>query len=143
MRGRLPTGLEECLDKLEGDVETKERLKAVFDVVYGEMRLQEACALLNLGETRVHQLRETALRGALTAIKPKPAGRPSRVMSPELERIRVLEERVQELEQALHAAGVRDEVALVLQRPSAGENALDDNDEKKTPPRTVRIRKPR
>jgi hypothetical protein len=58
MRGRLPTGLEECLDKLEGDVETKERLKAVFDVVYGEMRLQEACALLNLGETRVHQLRK-------------------------------------------------------------------------------------
>ena len=72
MRGRWPSGLE-YIDKLEGTVESKERLKAVLETLHGQARLLEACAQLQIGETRFHQLRETALQGALTALEARPA----------------------------------------------------------------------
>ena len=69
MRGRWPSG-REYVDKLSGSAETKERLKTIFDTMYGEKRLLEACAQLDIGETRFHQLRELALQAALAAIEP-------------------------------------------------------------------------
>jgi hypothetical protein len=146
MRGRLPAG-PEYIDKLKGSPETKERLKAILDTLYGEARVLEVCAQLGLGETRFHQLREAALQAALTAIEPRPAGRPSRTTSTEAERIDALERRVRELEQALHEAQVREEIALVLphvQRTGPGrEGSPAGGAEKKTPSLAVKIRKPR
>src|SRR5260370_39470645 len=80
----------------------------------GEQRLLEACAQLEVGETRFHQLRELARQGALSAIEPRPAGRPSRAPWSEAEQIRALQARIEELELALHEAQVREEIALVL-----------------------------
>jgi hypothetical protein len=135
------------VDKLNGSVETKERLKMIFDTMYGERRLLEACAQLDIGETRFHQLRELALQAALAAIEPRPAGRPSRTALSETEQIRSLEQRVQELELALHEAQVREEIALVLphlQRTvGAGEDATAVSEEKKMRQRRVKIRKSR
>jgi hypothetical protein len=143
MRGRWPHG-PEYLDKLEGSVEAKERLKAILDTMYGEARLQDVCDQLDLGETRVRQLREVGLQAALTAIEAKPAGRPSRVTTLESETIRVLQERVRELEHALHLAQVREEAALVLSLVSrTSQEGSADDEEKKTPSPAVRIRKPR
>src|SRR6202521_3010891 len=113
MRGRWPTGID-YIDKLDGADATKERLKVIFDTLTGETRVLEACATLAIGETRFHQLRETALQGALTALEPRPPGRPSRTATADTEEIRVLRRRVVELEQALHEAQVREEIALVL-----------------------------
>ena len=146
MRGRWPQG-SEYVDKLEGSVETKERLKAILDTMYGQMRLLEACGDLDISETRFHQLRELGLQGALTAMEPRPAGRPSRASQTEAEQIRVLQQRVQELEQALHEAQVREEIALVLPhlvRPTRqGECETAVVEGKKTRRRRQRIRKPR
>ena len=113
MRGRWPSG-PEYIDKLHGSVETKERLKAILDTMYGQARLLEVCAQQHIGETRFHQLREIAMQAALMAIEPRPAGRPSRTSTAQSEQIRTLEQRVRELEQALHQAQVREEIALVL-----------------------------
>ena len=136
MRGRWPQG-PEYVDKLAGSAETKERLKAILDTLYGQARLLEACQQLGIAETRFHQLREIALQSALTAIEPRPAGRPSRLSSSAAEQIRALQVRVQELEQALHEAQVREEIALVLPhlgRPgSAAAADAVDRDEKKRP----------
>src|SRR5262245_49032404 len=145
MRGRWPSG-PEYLNKLDGSVETKERLKAILDMMYGEVRLLEACAQLGISETRIHQLREQAMRGALTAIAPRPAGRPSRVLASEAEQIRALQARVRELEQALHESQVREEIALVL--PHLGRTSSTEEDPalgsgKKTRRRQLKIRKPR
>jgi hypothetical protein len=151
MRGRWPSG-REYIDKLTGSDETKARLKAIFDTMYAGKRLQEACAEVGVGETRLHQLREVALQAALTAIEPRPAGRPSRAVAAEPERIRTLEQRVKDLELALHEAQVREEIALVLphlrqpSRPvatSVAEGVTTVAEEKKTRLRRLKIRKPR
>jgi hypothetical protein len=146
MRGRWPAG-PEFLDRLVGSVEDKERLKAILDTMYGEKRLLEVCAQLDLGETRFHQLRELALQAALSAITRRPAGRPSRASASEAELVRALQARVQQLEQALHEAQVREEIALVLPRlarpagPGEGPTALAAG--KKTRPGRVKMRKSR
>jgi hypothetical protein len=146
MRGRWPAG-PEYIDKLLGSAATKERLKAILDTLYGELRLLEACAQLEVGETRFHQLREQALQGALAALEPRPAGRPSRTATSEAAVIRALQERVQELEQALHEAQVREEIALVLPRVArtagVGEGTTAAAAGKKNAQGRVRIRKPR
>ena len=144
MRGRWPSG-PEYIDKLVGSDDIKERLKVILKTLSGETRLLEACAQLGLGETRFHTLREIALQGALSALEPRPAGRPSRASTTEAEQIRALEQRVRELQQALHESQVREEIALVLpnlQRTTAAD-APTMEAEKKMPPQPVRIRKPR
>ena len=113
MRGRWPQGLE-YIDKLDGSLQTKERLKTILETLMGPTRMLEACAQLQIGETRFHQLRQVALQAALSALEPRPGGRPSRSASADNERIRALQERVAELEHALHEAQVREEIALVL-----------------------------
>ena len=146
MRGRYPAG-PEYIDKLTGSPESKDRLKAILDTLSGVARLQEACDELGLRYTRFHQLRETALQAALSALEPRPPGRPSRPTSYETELIRLLQQRVTELEQALHVAEVGEEIALVLHRVhrTAGPDPVptETPEGKKTRPNPVRIRKPR
>jgi hypothetical protein len=112
MRGRWPLGLE-SLEQLAGSEQTKERLRVILETLFGEKRLQEACSQLEVGETRFAQLREAALQGALAAIEPRPAGRPSRT-APEGDQVRTLQARVEQLELELEIAQVREEIALVL-----------------------------
>jgi len=103
----------------------------------------EACVELGIGETRFHQLRETALQAALVAIARKPAGRPSLGSVSESELIRRQEERIEELELALHEAQVREEIALVLPQVRIVANGETAEAEKKMPRRRVKIRKSR
>lgn len=138
MRGRLPAGLE-YIDKLVGEREAKERLKAILATLCGDKRLLEACAEMDIGETRFHQLREIALQAALDAITRRPAGRPSLTSLSEADQVRRQAERIEELELALHEAQVREEIALVL---SNGQ-PLDEDAGKKMPQERVKIRKPR
>jgi hypothetical protein len=144
MRGRLPAG-PEYIDKLLGSPESKQRLKGILDTLYGEARLLDMCSQLDIRETRFHQLRELALQGALNALEPRPAGRPSRAATPEVEIIRALEQRVNELEHALHETQVREEIALVLpnlQRTADTDGALTV-EEKKMRQQHGKVRKPR
>ena len=86
-------------------------------------------------------------------MEPRPGGRPSRhasadsADSADSATIRALQERVAELEQALHEAQVREEIALVLPRlhRTAGDDPAPAADvgEKKTRRRPVKIPKPR
>ena len=143
MRGRWPWGLE-YIDQLDGSTQTKERLKAILDTLVGERRLLEACAQLDIGETRFHQLREAALQAALAAIEPRPAGRPCRTAVCDVQQMQALQQRVQELELALWEAQVREEIALVLPQVRHSE-ALDAPaaERKKMRQRRVKLRKPR
>jgi hypothetical protein len=146
MRGRWPHGLE-YIDKLDGSVQTKERFKVILQTLMGPTRMLEACAQLEIGETRFHQLRQVALQAALAALEPRPGGRPSHSATAADETIRALQARVAELEDALHQAQVREEIALVLprlQRTAGADRAPDAGaDEKKMRRRHVKISKPR
>jgi hypothetical protein len=145
MRGRWPAGLE-YIDKLEGSVATKERFKSILCTLFHQARVVDVCSHHGFGETRFEQLRHTSIQGALNSIEPRPAGRPSRASLAQTEQIRLLEQRVRELEQALHEAEVREEIALVLQptqRNEADASMTATCVEKKMRRRRVKIRKSR
>ena len=144
MPGRWPDGLE-YLDKLEGSVEAKQRFKAILDTLFAQARTLDVCAQLGISATRFQQLREACMQGGLTAIESRPAGRPRRTESAETEEIRMLRQRVRELEQALLESQVREEIALVLphHRRTDDTCATAADVEKKMPPRHVKIRKSR
>lgn len=141
MRGRRPQG-PEYVDKLEGTLEAKERLKVILDTMYGRLRRLQACAELNISQTRFWQLRDEALQGALDAIEARPAGRPSQQTQADAARVRELEQRVRELELEVQHAQVREEVALILPHASVGAAAASASGEgKKTRRRNVKLRK--
>ena len=144
MRGRRPQG-PEYVDKLQGSLEAKERLKVILDTMSGQLRRLQACAELNIGETRFWQLRDQALQGALAAIEARPGGRPSQNEQADRQQVHELQQRVQELEQELHHAQVREEIALILPHASLAEPgaAAPGDERKKTRRRRVKLRKSR
>lgn len=116
MRGRQSAGSGHVATLLGSD-EAKTRLEAILRVLAGECRVEDACALLGVGEARFHQLRSAALQGALDALAPRPRGRPAApLVDPAVDR---LQREVEELRQELRAARVREEIALVLPRLAA------------------------
>jgi hypothetical protein len=141
MRGRWPSG-PEYIDQLQGAVEEKERLKTILATLSGDKRVLQACAELGIGETRFHQLRQTALQAALAALARRPAGRPRRVSSPESEQVRRQQQRLEELELAVQEAQVREEIALVLAHGRGGDAGGAATEKKGRRPR-VKVRKPR
>jgi hypothetical protein len=126
MRGRRPKG-PEFVDRLDGSAEAKRRLRVVLEVTAGRLRVHEACAQLGLSEQRFHQLRDQAFAGALAGLEPGLPGRPPRTQTPEQEQVQALAARLAAKEVELHAAQVREEIALTL-----GRGAGPDAPEKKT-----------
>ena len=134
MRGRYPAGVD-YVDKLDGAAADKGRLKAILQTLSGAARLLEVCTQLGIRETRFHQLRERALQGALDAIAPRPAGRPSLRSTPAAERIDELEQTLAENELQLQQALVRAEVALIV------AHGVEAESEKRGRCSTVKLRK--
>jgi hypothetical protein len=113
MRGRRPAG-PGYVDHLNGTAETKRRLKVILQTMRGELRLSEACELLDVCPQRLHQLREEAMQGALAALEPRPAGRPPQTRADE--QVEQLQQKLADAEVELRAAQAREEIALVLPR---------------------------
>jgi transposase-like protein len=102
----------EHVESLEGEAGAKRRLRAVLETIAGDLTVEEACARLGVSASRFAQLREEALSGALRALEPRPAGRPSAPPAdPEVTR---LSRENAELRHDLEAARIRAEMALVM-----------------------------
>ena len=111
MRGRYPAG-PEYVDQLQGSAEAKRRAKIILETVRGELRVQEACAILKISEQRFGQLRQELLQAAVASMEAQPAGRPrASDVDPELA---ALQEQLAALKDELRAAQVREEIALTL-----------------------------
>ena len=110
--GRPPKGVDH-VDRLEGSEELKRRLKVVLETIVGSRSIEDACAALGVGESRLHEMRQEALVGALGALMPKPAGRPAKPAM-ETTKEQELQERIERLEEDLQAAYVRTELALAM-----------------------------
>jgi len=111
---RPPKG-PRLVDSLDGDEETKERLKTVLETIAGETPIADACARLGIGEARFHVLRKEALQGALAGIAPKPLGRPPKAApSAEAQRVGELEAQVDQLGTELQASQIREELAVAF-----------------------------
>jgi transposase-like protein len=104
------------VDQLPGSAEDKRRLKVIMETMTGELRLLEACRILDVSPQRFHQLREEALQGALAGLAPRPKGRPRQPPTPEQQRIAELEKELALAQLELRAAQAREEIALVLPR---------------------------
>ena len=100
--------------KMDGSEEAKHRLRLVLETLSGLRSLKEACEELGISEARFHQLRDGALQGALSAVEPKPAGRPPDQLAQEDPRMAALEEEVKELRIDLRASQVREEIAALM-----------------------------
>jgi hypothetical protein len=122
MRGRHPSG-PEYVNYLNGSPRAKERLWVVLETMAGRYRVQEACELLGICEQRFDQLRQQALQAALVELESKPGGRPRRQPQAAFEETRALRQQVTDLEAELHAAHVREEIALIL--PRAAQQATE------------------
>jgi len=115
MRGRRPAG-PAYVEHLEGADEDKQRLKVIMQTMTGELRLLEACRILNVCPQRFHQLRQEAMQSALDGLAPRPKGRPRQPATPEEQRIVELEKQLAAAKVELCAAQAREEIALVLPR---------------------------
>jgi len=107
---------------MDGSETARARLQQIVRALAGQTSVPEACAALDIGESRFHQLREEALQGALAALEPRPSGRPARPAEPGAARIAALEQELRERERELQAYRIRLELAEALpglRRPDA------------------------
>jgi hypothetical protein len=110
--GRPPVG-PESVRELDGARGEKQRLEVILETFTGRLTIGKACAELNLGRSRFHELRVKALQGALDALAPGVPGRPPKEAST-TPREAELERELKRARQALDGARVRAEVALVM-----------------------------
>ena len=130
MRGRRPSG-PECVGRLAGSDQAKERLQAILETLAGTCRVQDACRRLGISEPRFHQLRQQVLEAALERLEPQPAGRKPAPPSPERDRLAVLADELAARDVELRAAQARAEIALTLPRVADAPAAPE---KKMTPP---------
>ena len=111
--GRRPLGPRQ-VETLEGSAPSKARLAVILETIAGERTVAEACAELKIGESQFHALRRQALQNALTALEPKPRGRPKSEPTPEEARIAELEEALAEAREEVEIERIRAELAAVM-----------------------------
>lgn len=120
MRGRYPAGWE-YMDQFDASDEAKERFRVTVEILTGACRVQEACARLGIGTSRLEQVRHDAVSGALAALaRQRPGRKPRRVSELEAEVAQLRQQNAQ-LRAALEVATIRAEVAAAL--PRVGANA--------------------
>jgi hypothetical protein len=135
--GRKPRCLEH-VDKLDGSSQAKERLKYLLATLSGELTIPEACAALEICESRFHQIRNEWLQAAVSSLEPATPGRPLQV-SPESERIAELEQELARSARQLELAQLKAELARTL--PMAGRRlASPKTAEKQKTPRGKKSR---
>ena len=119
---------------LDGSEHAKERMEAILGTIAGKLTIREACDRMGIEEAMFFRLRMQALQAGLSRLEPRPAGRPSRGISAEGERIADLEQELQDKERELKGTEARLEIAQVMPQ------LLEDVKLKKTTDRKHRRR---
>ena len=127
MRGRRPAG-SEYVDRVPGSQTAKERARIILQTITGELRVAQACALLDISPQRFHQLREEAVRGFVANLELGAPGRPPQTPAPEAEKVQSLQNQLAAQDLELRAARAREEIALTLPRV-----VQESGPQKKTP----------
>jgi len=112
-RGRRTSG-SKLVETMDGSRHAKKRLKLILDTLSGKVTIIDACAALGINEAAFHKLRRRTLEESLQGLEPRQPGRRAHERSPEEERIEQLEDEVEQLHLELHAARVREELALAM-----------------------------
>lgn len=130
-RGRPPKG-PQLADNVEASDQARLRLKVILQTIAGELTIPQACAQLDIGEARFHELRTEWLQFAVKGLEPKPLGRPAQATPQEQDEIDRLRRQKADLELYLQAARVREQIALTMPHLLADEDHPEDRFELKT-----------
>jgi hypothetical protein len=126
VRGRRPVGIK-LIEHVQGSAAAKLRLQRILETLTGQCTVGEACQLLGIAARRFHILRMQWLQQAVQDLELRPPGRPSHTTHAEDTRALALEAEVQRLRIDLHAARIREEIALavphLLQRSGKAKRA--------------------
>ncbi|MHC4931802.1 MAG: transposase [Planctomycetota bacterium] len=114
MSGGRPTFGVDHVDGIDAPEEEKRRVKTVLLTMTGELSVAQACARLGLGHTRFHELRREILEAAVAGARPGRPGRPRKEEPAAAKEVRRLTRRVAWLEEELHLARMRTELAVAL-----------------------------
>jgi hypothetical protein len=132
------------VDALDAPEAEKHRLRIVLRTIASEITIAQACEELGVGESRFHEIRRTALEGALAALGPQPIGRPRRATQVEatVREIAALRSRVAELERTLTVAQLRANLLTLGDASPGPESAPPESvsSQKKTPSRADKHR---
>jgi hypothetical protein len=125
---------------LAGSKHAKERMIWFLQTLAGERSVGDACAELEIGESRFFAQRVAWLQEALALLEPRSPGRPAKPEPPIAPaEVQTLRERVRELEARAAAVEVQAELARtlphVLHRPRPGKKT-------KSPARRRAVRLP-
>jgi hypothetical protein len=112
-RGRPPKGVHH-VDSTAASEQAKQRLKLLLQTLSGELSVEQACAQLQIGTARFHELRDAWLQAAVTALEPKPKGRPPAPPPQEPDEFEQLRARNKRLELELRAAQIREQIAALM-----------------------------
>ena len=110
----------------------KHRLEVILETLTGEVTIADACEELGIGESRFHELRKTALEGALETMRPGYAGRP-RKDRPSPEQIDEMRRKIKDLERELRREQTRTEVKQIV---GARKPSMSDEIFKRGAPKT-------
>jgi hypothetical protein len=135
--GRPPLG-PELVDRLGTTEEAKTRLKAILETMTGMKTVEDACAQLDISESRFHELKSIALTAAAVSLEPAPRGRPRKQDDPAAGELEQMKQKIAELEQELIFAKARAVVATAFPHL-----IKDPNTEKKKNPRDERRKRRR
>jgi hypothetical protein len=102
------------VEHFDADPNAKRRLQVLLQTISGEISVPDACNQLNISQARFFELRATMLEAALHSLEPKPAGRPVHPIDPASQHIEQLEQQILDLRVHLHAAQLREEIALAM-----------------------------
>ncbi len=124
--GRPPEG-PSLVDRMDGPELPKLRLRTVLEVIAGQRSVEEACDLLRVSRSRFYEFQSLVLAGAMDALTPRAPGRPRQEPAEPDERLKRLEDKLEDLEIDLKAAQIREEIAEVM------PHVLKRRDSKKKP----------
>ena len=112
-RGRPPKGVNH-VDSTEASEQAKQRLKILLQTISGELTVEQACTQLQISEARFYELRDEWLQAAVSALEPKPQGRPPAPPPQEPDELEQLRARNKRLELELRAAQIREQIAAMM-----------------------------
>ena len=75
MRGRRPAG-PEYVKQVPGSESAKQRALLILQTIAGDLRLSQACEVLDICPQRFDQLRAEALAALVASLEPGTPGRP-------------------------------------------------------------------
>lgn len=110
---RPPLGVAH-VDRLDGGVGAKRRLRTILSTVSGELDVARACQRIGVRETQFADLRRRALQAALESLEPGIPGRPRKQELVSREEHDALRRERDRLQIELYAQRVRAEIALVM-----------------------------